>query len=185
MPVRKKNLFGGYETMKIEFLTKLNGFSLRDTLVFDNLYEPELQMELFYKEGLFQTSSLVCTFMMIDGVLAGEIYGIRARDVGEDGEEVIPDSRESMWKEMYCYSFTVLPEYRYQSIMMNVSMLMKQHWIQQVRTKGYRYIVGHATSSGAQRINAELGAVFYPDHNIENIFDSDRLGRYYELQLCK
>ena len=169
--------------MNIEFLSRPEGFSLEDTLVFDKLYEPELQMDVFYKRSIFETPSFVSTFMKINGKLAGEVYGICANDVLDDGEEVIPDERSSMWQEMYCFSCTLLPEYRYNKLMMSVSILMKQHWIQQVRAQGYNHIVGHATSSGAERLNTTLGAVFFPDHNIPCIFGSERLGRYYELSI--
>ena len=169
--------------MKIEFCTNFDGFQLADTMVFDNLYEIQLSMSLADKRYLFEAPSLIMLYMKVNGQLVGEVYGMIPDDISNDGEEIIPEERIHQWNGMYCYSITILPQFRFGQTGIRLSDILKTMWIDLVKNAGYNSIVGHATSTSAARINASLGATFFPQHNIPNIFGSQRLGQYYEIQL--
>ena len=169
--------------MKVEFCTTFDGFTLADTMIFDELYEPQLQMYLEDKADIFDSPSIIALYMKVNGQLAGELYGITPNDIGDDGEEVVPQARIHHWNEMYCYSITILPQFRYSQTGIQLSHMFKMLWLDLVKKEGYGHVIGHSTSRSASRINASFGARFFPEHNIPNIFDSPRLGEYYEITL--
>jgi len=74
--------------MKIEFK---NNVTVKDSMIFESIFEEELQLSLEEKTELLENCEK--TWMFVDGEIAGEIYTISVQKlIGEGVEE--PDDQK-------------------------------------------------------------------------------------------
>jgi GNAT superfamily N-acetyltransferase len=153
-------------------ITLSSDIRLPDTMSFEECYEDSLQLDLDEKTEL-RDSNWLAVWMMIDGVLVGETYGVRLRDLDEE----IEDCDDLPSDTIYCYSTTILPPYRGKGL----SKVLKGAWLGMCLAQGVRNIVGHASSDEARRLNQSFGAEFIAEH--ERWYDTDRRASFYRIAL--
>jgi len=80
-------------------------------MAFEAVYPEQLQMTLRAKRNLLKTPGAVVVWMFVDGVLAGEAYGIPMEGFVEQmqGAELVQDDPAQAF---YCFSNTILPEFQ-------------------------------------------------------------------------
>jgi GNAT superfamily N-acetyltransferase len=150
---------------------------LEQTMVFESVYHPNLQLDLSDKQEIWETPGAFCVWMFVDGELAGESYGIPLDSPTEFLEDllVLPANEEE--KAVCCYSNTILPRFQKQGY----GSILKAHWLGLAAGKGFDVVYGHARPGGSQALNAKFGAVFL--ENLPNWFGSGEDYRKYRLVL--
>jgi hypothetical protein len=129
---------------------------LSDTMAFELLYHPNLQMDLASKKFLFDIPGAIFTWMFVDDVLAGETYGVPLATAGENLPGLAKLAPAEKQAAIYCYSNTLLPPFHHRGL----GAVMKSHWLTLVATAGFTTVYGHARPGPSQRLNASFGAEF-------------------------
>jgi hypothetical protein len=150
---------------------------LEQTMVFENVYHPGLQLELSQKQEVWDTPGAFFVWMIVDGQLAGESYGIPLGSSSELIEDllVLPDSEKE--KAVCCFSNTILPAFQKRGY----GSILKAHWLGLAAGRGFDVVYGHARPGGSQALNAKFGAVFL--ENLPDWFGSGEDYRKYRLVL--
>jgi len=127
-------------------------------MAFEAVYPEQLQMTLPAKRNLLKTPGAVVVWMFVDGVLAGEAYGIPMEGFVEQmqGAELVQDDPAQAF---YCFSNTILPEFQGRGL----GEALKRHWLGMARERGFSVIYGHARPGASQGLNAKFGARFLGD----------------------
>jgi GNAT superfamily N-acetyltransferase len=150
---------------------------LEQTMDFENVYHPGLQLDLSQKQEVWETPGAFFVWMFVDGVLAGESYGIPlsgSSDLIED-LSVLPEHEKE--RAVCCFSNTILPAFQKRGY----GSILKAHWLGLAAAKGFAVVYGHARPGGSQALNAKFGAVFLED--LPNWFGSGEDYRKYRLVL--
>jgi GNAT superfamily N-acetyltransferase len=150
--------------MKITFQTTPP--PLEDTECFELVYPEELQVDLDDKAAVLSHGEGV--WLLVDGKLAGEMYGL----LGENDDENIPDILPS---DFYIGSFTILPEHQGKGL----GRLLFAYTLASLA--GCPRISLHATSEGMNLVSDFFGLKTGPRH--ANWFGAGRsaLFRYLDL----
>ena len=150
---------------------------LEQTMVFETVYHPGLQLELKQKQEVWDTPGAFFVWMTVDGQLAGESYGIPLASSSELIEDllVLPESEKE--KAVCCFSNTILPAFQKQGY----GSILKAHWLGVASGRGFEVVYGHARPGGSQALNAKFGAVFF--ENLPDWFGSGEDYRKYRLVL--
>lgn len=162
-------------------ITFKNKIPISDTMVFESIFEPELQLDLDEKEELLENCE--CTYMYVDGEIAGEIYTISvpkliAEGVEEpDDQKIVDDVTPYIDGGVYYHSTSILPKFRGEGL----SKMFKCFHNGYLKGLGYKVIVGHSTSDEIEKVNEFLGAKHIRTH--ENWYDTGRKSSFYELPL--
>jgi GNAT superfamily N-acetyltransferase len=141
--------------------------SLNESMVFDDVYEPELQLEIEEKAELLKDA--ITIYMFVGGKVAGETFGLPTDKLEEKLPNVIPSS-----SIIYCYSTTLLPIYQGQGL----GSILKAYWLGMLRAHGYTRVCSHATSPAALKLAQMFGVITGPQY--ENWCGSKRTAIYYE-----
>jgi GNAT superfamily N-acetyltransferase len=150
---------------------------LEQTMVFETVYHPGLQLDLAQKQEVWDTPGAFFVWMIVDGQLAGESYGIPLASASELIEDllVLPESEKE--KAVCCFSNTILPAFQKQGY----GSILKAHWLGLAAGKGFDVVYGHARPGGSQALNAKFGAVFL--ESLPDWFGSGEDYRKYRLVL--
>ncbi|HMD07706.1 MAG TPA: hypothetical protein VKH63_09230 [Candidatus Acidoferrum sp.] len=150
---------------------------LEQTMDFEAVYHPGLQLDLEQKQEVWETPGAFFVWMFVDGELAGESYGIPLTSSSELIEDllVLPESEKE--KAVCCFSNTILPAFQRQGY----GAILKAHWLGLAAGKGFDVVYGHARPGGSQALNAKFGAVFL--ENLPDWFGSGEDYRKYRLVL--
>jgi GNAT superfamily N-acetyltransferase len=124
-----------------------------DTMIFEALYEDDLQLDLDEKTELLRHDPLA-VWVFVDQVLAGETYGLSPAQILEVLGEEIPDIDPSDDRSIYCYSTTIVPTFRGRGL----GTLLKAFWLGMVMGRGRTRVIGHATSPAMYQIDKHFGA---------------------------
>jgi GNAT superfamily N-acetyltransferase len=154
--------------MKVDFTQSV---PVSETMCFDDVYEESLQLDVDEKTDLLARSVVV--WMHVDGALAGECYGAPPGTFDEKIEDVTDYGSRSL----YCYSTTILP--RFQGL--GLSKVLVAYWNGLAAGKGYRKVVGHATSPAMVAVRAFFGAQFGAVH--VRWYETNRTAHFYEQML--
>ncbi len=138
---------------------------------FEAVYEETLQLDREYKTMIVRDG--IAVWMYVDGVLAGETYGISPAKIDEDIEDV--PARDP--HVMYCYSTTLLPQFQGK----NLSKILCSYWLGMVKAAGYRAVVGHTTSPAMTAVKAFFGGTFSAEHR--NWYGTKRVAHFYRIAL--
>ncbi len=141
---------------------------IADTMCFDAVYEENLQMDEAEKQDILRDG--LASWMFVDGMLAGEIYGVSAAAVDEDVEDLTGNDSRTI----YCYSTTILPAFQGKGL----SKILVARWNGMAAGAGFDKITGHATSPAMVRVRAFFGARFGAVHH--KWYDTDRTAHFYE-----
>lgn len=128
---------------------------LEQTMAFEVVYHEALQLDLSEKTDILHLPGSIFVWMLVDGELAGESYGIRLASCAElIGLSDLTDIEKKTG--IYCYSNTILPAFQKQGL----GAILKAHWLGLAAGKGFDVVYGHARPGGSQAVNAKFGAVF-------------------------
>jgi GNAT superfamily N-acetyltransferase len=144
---------------------------LRQTMCFESVYEPALQLDLEEKRGMLARAYAV--WMFVDGQLAGETYAVSLADL--DDEPDVADDKDP--RTAYCYSMTILPAFQGRGL----SKVLGAYQLGQLKTAGFTTLTGHATDPRMVSSRAFFGAMFSVTH--ERWYGTDRTARFYRLPL--
>jgi hypothetical protein len=147
---------------------------LEATMDFEAVYPPNLQMTLPAKRALLQTPGAIAVWMFVDGVMAGEAYGIPMDLHDMPGAELVIDDPTTAF---YCFSNTILPAFQQKGL----GIALKQHWLGLVRESGFRVIYGHARPGASQGLNARFGGKFLGD--FPDWYGTGETYRLYRMEL--
>ena len=142
------------------------------TLVFEEVYPEELRLDAAEKQHEIAAGGI---WLLVDGVLAAEAYGIRASDVNPD--DVHGDITDTERDSFYCSSTTVLPKYQGAGL----GKLLKVYQLGVLKAKGYTLVTGHATSPSMKHIITGLGGKFIREH--KDWYGTGKTAWFYTLYL--
>ncbi len=155
-------------------VTFVTDVPLQQTMVFEDVYEPQLRMDIVSKFDV--VSNGIVVWMFVDGELAGECYGLSALIYGEyesDFEDVPRDATDAI----YCYSTTLLPQFHGRGL----AKILVAYWNGLARGATFRRVFGHATSPAMVSVRAFFGATFGAVH--PNWYGTKRSAHFYEQPL--
>jgi hypothetical protein len=141
---------------------------IEDTLVFEEIFEEPLRLSLEEKAEL-REANWWAVWMLVDGVLAGEAYGVRLADLDEE----IEDCRGEDPATIYCYSTGLLPQFQGRGL----SVPLKAFWLGMTFPET---IVGHATSDAALHLNQKFGAEIVAEH--DRWYGTERRAFFYRIR---
>jgi hypothetical protein len=144
---------------------------------FEYLYHPNLQMDLSSKQFLSNIPGAIFLWMYVDGVLAGETYGIPLAMSDENLPGLAALSKEEKQSAFYCYSNTLLPAFHHRAL----GTVLKRQWLGQVAAAGFKTVYGHARPGPSQQLNAAFGAVFSSEFT--NWYGTHEAYKLYRLAL--
>lgn len=150
--------------MQVKFV---HNYPLEASLIFESIYDENLQMDLEEKQELKDDGAEFIT--MIDeetGNPIGETYFIPL-DVfkGSEPDELQPDEGlDSYFGKglIYCYSTTILPDYQKQGL----GKILKAYLYGYTVAKGFKGSIAHAKAGPSIKLNTYFGA------EIVNEFDN-------------
>lgn len=148
---------------------------VQDTMVFESCYEDALQLASEDKTPILANG--IAVWMLVDGELAGETYGIAPRSLAIIADEEIEDCDPEDDASIYCYSTTILPKFQGRGL----ARVLKAHWLGRVAERGFGRVVGHSTSPAMVNINREFGAFDLASH--DNWCETERTAVFYEIIL--
>jgi GNAT superfamily N-acetyltransferase len=150
---------------------------LEQTMAFESVYHPNLQLELSEKLEVWNTPGAFFVWMFVDGELAGESYGIPLSSPTDFLENLLVLPASEAENAVCCYSNTILPRFQKRGL----GSILKAHWLGLAAGKGFDVVYGHARPGESQALNAKFGAVFL--ENLPNWFGSGEDYRKYRLVL--
>ncbi len=153
----------------------VNSRPIEDTMIFESCYEAQLRLEPDDKMPILANG--IATWLLVDGELAGETYGITPRSLSIVADDEIEDCDPSSDAELYCYSTTIMPKFQGKGL----ARLLKAYWLGQVAERGFSRVVGHSTSPAIMHINHAFGAKDLASH--ENWYETSRTATFYEIAL--
>jgi GNAT superfamily N-acetyltransferase len=150
---------------------------LEETMEFESVYHPNLQLDLADKKEVWETPGAFFVWMFVDAELAGESYGIPLASPTAflDDLLVLPASEKE--NAVCCYSNTILPKFQRRGL----GAILKAHWLGIAAGKGFDVVYGHARPGSSQALNAKFGAVFLED--LPDWFGSGEDYKKYRLEL--
>lgn len=145
-------------------------YPIERTMAFEREYHPNLRLKLPEKRELLMGKSAISIWMLVDGKLVGETYGVPwgAR------EEMPGFPRDP--EAIYCYSNTILRKYQGKGY----GAILKAAFIGRV-SRDFKRIYGHARQGASQALNKKFGARLGKTY--KNWFDTGEDYRVYVLEL--
>ncbi len=147
---------------------------LKETMVFEDVYERQLRMDIRSKFDI--VSNGIVVWMFVDGALAGECYGLSSR-ICEEVESDIEDMPSGATDAIYCYSTTLLPQFHGRGL----AKILVAYWNGLARGASFRRVFGHATSPAMVAVRTFFGATFGAVH--PNWYGTTRSAHFYEQLL--
>jgi hypothetical protein len=129
---------------------------LEETMAFEAVYPKELQLDLSQKKEIWDATGSIFVWLLVDGELAGEAYGIPLSSSHELSKRLADLADCEKKSAINCYSNTVLPRFQNQGF----GTILKAHWLGLAAGKGFEVVYGFARPRGSLALNAKFGAVF-------------------------
>jgi hypothetical protein len=139
-------------------------------MAFEREHHPNLRLSLREKHELLKRAVVI--WMLVDGKLAGETYGMAL-----DGKDEMPGCPRDP-SSIYCYSTTILSKYKRKGY----GAILKAAFIGRV-SQDFRRIYGHARPGASQALNVKFGARL--GKTFKNWFGTGENYRVYVLELEK
>ena len=122
-------------------------------MVFEALYSQGERLDLAEKKKMRDVPGAIFVWMLVDGELAGETYGIPLEPRSPGLTDLSESERQAA---IHCYSNTMLPSFQH----CGLGTILKAHWMGIAAAKGFKTAYGYARPGASQKLNATLGAVF-------------------------
>jgi hypothetical protein len=145
-------------------------YPIERTMAFEREYHPNLRLQLPEKRELLLGKSAINIWMLVDGKLVGETYGVPS-----DAREEMPGFPRDP-EAIYCYSNTILSKYQGNGY----GAILKAAFIGRV-SRDFKRIYGHARQGASQALNKKFGARLGKTY--KNWFDTGEDYRVYVLEL--
>ena len=129
---------------------------LEQTMAFEAVYHEAEQLHLSEKKKIWDAPGSIFVWMLVDGKLAGETYGIPVVSSIAGLTDLTDSEKRS---GIHCYSNTILPSFQKRGL----GTILKAHWLGMAAAKGFENVYGYARPGGSQSLNARFGAVFLGD----------------------
>jgi hypothetical protein len=140
------------------------------TMVFEDMYEKNLRLSLDRKKEILNCGFVA--WMKVDGLLAGEIYGIRPSDLHEKIEDVDGNEPDTI----YLYSTTILPQFQGKGL----AKILQAYW-QGSLPPSIKVIIGHATTDIRMKVHYFFGAKLLKEHL--NWYGTKRTAYFYRIDV--
>ena len=155
---------------------------LRETMVFERRYHPELAMSLADKRDVLRERNALAVWMYVPGRqrrLIGETYGVPVQAVlADEDPEGKTDLRPfAKRRAFYVFSTTILRQYEGRGL----GAVLKAYLLGRAFEAGYQWVVGHAKEGGSVALNRRFGAVLHRRH--ANWYGTGKPFRFYVLKL--
>lgn len=153
---------------------------LRETMVFERLFHPNLRMTFAEKRELLGVRGAIAVWMVnaTSGAFIGEVYGVPIADALGDVDEGSPDLKPYHGrKAMYVYSTAILRRYQRQGL----GRILKAYHLGCIAQAGYDLAIGHALHPSSCALNVTFGARLGKRH--PNWYGTGELYRFYELRM--
>lgn len=162
--------------LKLAFASK---WPLRETMVFEQLFHPELRVSLHEKRDILRDAIAVWMYESTRGTLIGEIYSTPVeKELDDPGEEGYADMAPYRGRRAaYVYSIGILKRFQGQQL----GKVLKAYHLGRIRQAGFRYAIGHAKHPESCALNESFGAKLLTPHR--NWYGTGQLFRFYELKL--
>lgn len=129
---------------------------LEQTMVFEAVYHEGEQLPLSEKKKIRDAPGSIFVWMLVDGELVGETYGIPLASSIAGLTDLTDSEKKS---GIHCYSNTILPFFQKRGL----GTILKAHWLGMAAGKGFENVYGYARPGASQSLNARFGAVFLGD----------------------
>jgi GNAT superfamily N-acetyltransferase len=153
--------------MKITFRTDL---PIDTTMQFEDIFEPELRLDVTDKTDLLK--NCITVWLLVDGKLAGEMYGVRHTEFDEE----ILDVDHSEGQYIYLYSAAILPEFEGKGL----TKILMANWMGRIAGK-CEAVTAHCTHPAMTHLCETFGGEFFHTH--QNWFDSGREATFCKIYL--
>ncbi len=149
--------------------------ALEETMEFEVVYAEPLRFDLTEKQEMSAVPGTIFVWLFVDGVLAGESYGIPLATDDWEFEGLDGLSEAERKSAIYCHSNTILPAFQGKGL----GAILKAHWLGLVAGAGFEFVYGHARPGASQALNAKFGAEFMGD--FPDWYGTDEEYRLYRL----
>lgn len=139
--------------MKIIFKSDM---PVKDTMVFEKLFHENLAFDLKDKKDILKSASIKL-WMLVDGELAGETYGMTVPDIGEDLEGCQNYQRSDC---LYVYSIAILLGFQGRGL----AKVLKAYSLGLAFGKGFTSVIDHAHEGASLYLNQLFGAKVISEH---------------------
>lgn len=139
--------------MKLEFRRDL---PVEQTMAFEALFHDNLAFDREEKADLLADSS-VKLWLLVDGILAGETYGMAVPDIGEELEGCQAYQRDDVF---YVYSIAILPEFQGKGL----AKILKAYSLGMIFGEGFKAVIDHAHEGASLHLNQLFGARVISEH---------------------
>jgi hypothetical protein len=163
--------------VKVQFVSSTTfGTARWKVCPFESIYEPELQMTMIDKRSFLRIRSALRVVMLVDGALAGEVFGATLSDISAWQYEPIRKEEMDYLDSFYVMATTVLPTYQGKGL--GHTMVAYTNGLLSAK---YAVCTGHVTSPSMKAIRERFGAQFGPI--IPNWYQTDRTAQFYVQRL--
>lgn len=154
---------------------------VQDTMIFEELFEPALQLDLESKTKLLEHGFGVWLF--VNDKLAGETFGVKPSDIYKYVDDEIPDTSIDDDCSIYCYTTNILKPFQGRYLA-PVLMSYFQGFLSGSLRPRYIFdkIIGHTTTPRMKALRQMFGATFIGEPR-PAWCGSDRVAEYYEQLL--
>jgi hypothetical protein len=154
---------------------------VEDTMRFEYLFEPALQLNLHEKETILEQGFGI--WMFVDGQLAGETFGITPRSLYEWCDDEIPDTDKEDDCSIYCYTTNILKPFQGQYLAPVLMSYFQGFLTGKLHPRSvFSKIIGHTTTPRMKALRQMFGANFTGSTH-KNWCESERTAEFYEQQL--
>jgi GNAT superfamily N-acetyltransferase len=143
---------------------------------FEAVYHDNLKLDITEKTEIRDTRGSIFVWMIVNGELVGESYGVPLAESDEEFEGLTNVPENEKKASIYCYSNTILPAFQKKGL----GTVLKAHWLGLTVGRGFKFVYGHARPGGSQALNVKFGAVF-----LETFCDWSGTGEDYRLYRLK
>ena len=153
-------------------------WDLKQTMAFEAVYHPNLQMSLREKIALLKEAECVWLYDAVTQVLIGETYGLPVKKAFDEDEEGFADIRPYRnRKAIYVFSTTILPGFQDKGL----GRILKAFFLGVALQAGFPLVLGHARSGASVHLNEAFGASIGTAH--PDWFDTGETYYFYTLAL--
>ncbi len=160
-------------------ITFTSRMDVERSMMFDQEYEPELQMDVEEKRELLEVCRGQVVYIFFDGRVIGETYGATPAELYAHEDKKIPGVNKNENNSVYCYSTTIVGAYQG----FGFGQLLKAYWLGLCKARNFKRVVGHATNDAAAKLNNKFGAVWFQGKHYANWYGTQRTAHYYEIEL--
>jgi hypothetical protein len=143
--------------MKITFTHFL---PIKQTMRFEKLFHPNLRLNLQEKKDMLR-QQWTSVWMLVDGRLAGETYGMRLDEIPEDELEEVPGCERYRGRNaLYVCSTAILRDFQG----LGLSRILKAYFLG--CASSFPFVLGHAFEGASLHLVKSFGARIgraYPD----------------------